>query len=239
MGIQKHALFSSAATAAMLCALDGAATAADMPVKAAAPVAQPVIAVPSWTGFYIGGHLGYAWGKLQGDESGDTMENGGRVDPKGWLAGVHGGYNWQYTNWVFGVEGNWSGVFNSEKKSCAVSACDSYIRGELNSLASIRGRLGWAFNNNQTLLFGTVGGGWRRYTLLQQSGSGDKPFHKSVSGVVWGGGIEHKLTQNVSVRLQALRYQGSQKLGWGSDSGDGHVNIGAVTTVDAGLTWHF
>ena len=35
-----------------------AAQAADMPVKALPPVAPGV----NWTGFYVGGHVGYGWG---------------------------------------------------------------------------------------------------------------------------------------------------------------------------------
>ena len=37
------------------------ALAADMPVKA--PYAAPVF---NWTGFYIGAHAGYAWGRVTG-----------------------------------------------------------------------------------------------------------------------------------------------------------------------------
>src|SRR5262245_46425481 len=43
---------------AWLLATTGFAQAADMPVKAPPPP-EPVL---SWTGFYIGGNVGYAWG---------------------------------------------------------------------------------------------------------------------------------------------------------------------------------
>ena len=45
-------------------ALATPAVAADLPLKAPAP--PPVQAV-SWTGLYVGGHAGYAWGRSDGD----------------------------------------------------------------------------------------------------------------------------------------------------------------------------
>jgi outer membrane immunogenic protein len=85
------------------------ALAADMAVKA--PVAPPV-AVYNWTGFYVGGNIGYAWG------NGDTFFNPLPTaaafvnlrpqtlspDPKGVLGGVQAGYNWQAGRFVLGVE---------------------------------------------------------------------------------------------------------------------------------------
>src|SRR3974390_2120684 len=41
-------------------ALASSAMAADLPVKAPAPL--PAAPIPTWTGFYIGGHVGALWG---------------------------------------------------------------------------------------------------------------------------------------------------------------------------------
>lgn len=237
MKVDQDKLYSGVAAAAMLCALDGVASAADLPVKAAAPVAQPVVAAPNWTGFYLGGQLGYAWAsKLTGDESGTAVVGGG-VKLKGWAAGLHGGYNWQYAQWVFGLEGDINWAFSNGKKACSVTGCDSYIRGELNGLASIRGRLGYAFNN--TLLFATMGEGWRRYKVEGYSGTSHQPVKTTISGLVWGGGIEQKLTQNLSAKIEVFRYLGSKTVNWGSDTSDGSGHVKAATFADAGLTWHF
>ena len=54
-------------------ALTQIAAAADMPVKApVAPVAIPY----NWTGFYVGGHLGYFWGRTHVEEDGVVTEEG-------------------------------------------------------------------------------------------------------------------------------------------------------------------
>jgi outer membrane immunogenic protein len=85
------------------------ALAADMAVKA--PIAAP-IAVYNWTGFYVGGNVGYGWG------NGDTFFNplpSAAIfvnllpqtlspDPKGVFGGVQAGYNWQSGRFVLGVE---------------------------------------------------------------------------------------------------------------------------------------
>ena len=54
------------AAAGALLAVASVASAADLPMKALPPVALPP---PSWTGFYIGGNIGYL---VQHDESGLT-----------------------------------------------------------------------------------------------------------------------------------------------------------------------
>jgi len=47
------------------------ASAADMPIRApaVAPIAPPI----TWTGFYVGGNIGYSWGRAQTDFSGNTV----------------------------------------------------------------------------------------------------------------------------------------------------------------------
>jgi outer membrane immunogenic protein len=97
-------LFISAALPAL--ALASSALAADPGV-----LYNPAAFVPVfyWTGFYLGGNLGYGWGDSASSES---LSNGGGalVAPSSSFKvnGINGGgqtgYNWQVTNWVFGVE---------------------------------------------------------------------------------------------------------------------------------------
>ena len=46
------------------------AFAADLPVKAPVHKAQAPSARYDWSGFYLGGHLGYLWGRSHVDENG-------------------------------------------------------------------------------------------------------------------------------------------------------------------------
>jgi outer membrane immunogenic protein len=94
----------------------GAAVAADMPVKAPAPVL-----VNTWTGFYAGVDLG----AVRGSNEAETFTQspgfgaGGATafDPIsmnstnhwGAIGGGYAGYNWAVTpSWVIGVEGDWN-----------------------------------------------------------------------------------------------------------------------------------
>src|ERR1700690_3629861 len=95
-------------------ALSGAAYAADMPVKA--PMVAPV-PYTSWTGFYVGAHLGIAGldSSCSMGPSSDTFSanlpcfNDPRLgnDPGlgnvGFLGGVQAGYDLQDRGFVYGV----------------------------------------------------------------------------------------------------------------------------------------
>jgi outer membrane immunogenic protein len=106
------------------------AIAADMPVKA--PIYKAPPPVWSWTGFYLGGNVGYSWGRASTDftetsavttvvtattragaplagngtttVTGATAGGNAASDMDGWLGGAQAGYNWQLDQWVFGLE---------------------------------------------------------------------------------------------------------------------------------------
>ena len=97
---------------ALVSVASGSAMAADLaarPVYTKAPVMAPVY---NWTGFYIGGNVGYSWGRsatsytvtgLPGFSTSQNMD--------GWVGGGQAGYNWQFNqNWVFGVEADIQGT---------------------------------------------------------------------------------------------------------------------------------
>jgi outer membrane immunogenic protein len=99
----------------------GAAAAADMPVKAPAPVV-----VNTWTGYYVGGFAGGINGANQSEYfsqgpgfTSTTSSNLVGFDPVslpnsnhwGGTGGVYAGYNWAVTpSWVIGVEGDWGKI---------------------------------------------------------------------------------------------------------------------------------
>jgi outer membrane immunogenic protein len=115
---------------AALAAMGTPAFAADMPLKAP-PVVAPVLY--SWTGFYVGGNLGYSWGRANTDLTETTQttttatittlagtpiasatvvgtpvvfRGSHRTEMDGWLGGFQAGYNYQVNRWVWGVEGD-------------------------------------------------------------------------------------------------------------------------------------
>ena len=100
--------FSLALAAVATIALGAtAASAADLgqrPVYKAQPAL--VVAAYNWSGFYIGGHLGYGWSKT--DVHDLVTGASGSADPSGFLAGGQIGFNWQTGAFVFGIEGDGS-----------------------------------------------------------------------------------------------------------------------------------
>ena len=82
-----------------LAALAGKVAAADLPVKA-----PPQLPAYDWTGFYAGGHLGYAWGNSNWTTPGvsGSLDLAQPIDifaeTGSFFAGVQAGYNYMLPN---------------------------------------------------------------------------------------------------------------------------------------------
>lgn len=145
----------------------------------------------SWTGFYIGTHLGYGWSDVSWQE---TPAFNGNHSGTGALAGGQVGYNWQSGRVVYGVEGDMSGSWIDGGNGC----CGHTI----NWLGSVRGRLGLAVgSDNRTLLYATAGAAWAD---IDYSSVGS--FSNTHFGWVAGAGIERALTPNLSAKIEYLYY---------------------------------
>src|SRR5580704_5797533 len=83
----------ASAAAFLVTVAAGAACAADLPHPSYYTATAPLSAY-SWTGLYLGGNLGYAWGT--------TSNNPTR--PSGLAGGAQAGYNWQAGQFVLGGE---------------------------------------------------------------------------------------------------------------------------------------
>lgn len=196
----------------------------------------------SWGGAYIGAHLGGGWGAL--DDGSSTIKT------NGFIGGVHAGYNLQNGNIVYGIEGDfaWANGEGSQSSSgggcvivqrvCRPFATTTDVRAQLDWLASIRGRLGFAIGN--ALIYGTGGIAWAHSELKVVAtgvGAGSWSDSGTHTGWVAGGGAEFKLTPNLSVRLEALHYRLGDVDFYVAGSG---IPLDLdVTAVRAGLTFHF
>jgi outer membrane immunogenic protein len=231
--MNKALLLSLAAGAAFACI--GPVYAADMsmPYKAL-PMMAPV---SSWTGFYIGVNGGYGWSN--GSTTEDPFQNfalalpgGGTVVPgaslsqkvNGALFGVHGGYNWQTSAWVWGVEGDFdaSGMSNSAQivmpdpllGSGGLATDGLSVQQQVQWLASARARLGYTWGSS--MLYVTGGGAWeslRTKAMLSTdtsagvfSQSGTASNTSTRSGYAVGVGYEWMITNNWIARTEYLHY---------------------------------
>ncbi len=211
-------LLTSVGAVAIVTALAGPVAAADLHVKAVPRVAPAPVAL-NWSGLYIGSHVGYGRATFTGGTF--NTEEGSREIPlgdyhtKGLVVGTQAGYNWQLgpalwgSSWLVGIEGDATITPGWQENRCigkAGSFCDNRsITGQLDWLASIRGRLGLAFD--RTLIYATGGVAWAKNRQTACSDQTTCGFIKEVkTGGVVGGGIEWKYNPALSLRFEGLHY---------------------------------
>jgi len=255
-------------------AIISSASAADLPVKA--PPLAPIMApVWNWNGFYIGINGGYSWGHSSRDLNFFNPLNGvalatgtgGGRDMDGGLFGGQIGYNWQMTNWVFGIEADaqWTGQKGSTTAVCAVTGCfaglvapaggtAATLSDKLDWFATFRGRLGITVTPS-VLLYATGGAVWGEVeTNLGLSGftATGVPFTAVSSsktdrfGWTVGAGIEAMFAANWSAKIEYLYVDmGSISNSVVSPTASG-LPLGANFTsritdniIRAGINYHF
>jgi outer membrane immunogenic protein len=214
-----------------IAAFSGSALAADLPMKA--PAAVPPVPVWSWTGFYLGGNVGYLIENDQGNtfftQPAATFVTGQQFNAasRSFVGGVQGGYNWQVSSWVLGIEADWDWTNSNYGPFCRTAdagpPCSDAGRGFLNFsgktewLASVRGRVGWTWN--QFFVYATGGGAWGRVDTTISSnclvaGCGNNAvtnaltasFGNNRSGWVAGLGTEFVISGNWTGRVEWLHY---------------------------------
>jgi outer membrane immunogenic protein len=139
--------------------LSVSANAADLAVKAR-PALDPVW---SWTGFYIGGHVGAGWGTTETTLTSFPGGPPGAFDfpiaqnsRSGFLGGGQVGYNYQSGWAVFGVQGDIAGMDVKGTTPCITEiACTS----KSDWLATVSGRVGGVVGD-RTLVYIKGGGAW-------------------------------------------------------------------------------
>ena len=191
---------------ALLCA-STQGYAADLP-----SMKQPIFSAPapslSWTGFYVGGQVGYTRGRdVTKEYVTSTMtylnlENG--FTPYGVLGGVHAGGLYQYNNIVAGLEVDLdlTGIRGNFIDPPALPFNPGgIVTTRINTQGSVRGRLGYAFG--PTLLYATGGFAVADYDCYYGNWLGiNEKISKTMTGYTVGGGIEYMLTSAISARLE-------------------------------------
>jgi outer membrane immunogenic protein len=162
-----------------------------------------------WTGFTVGLHAAAGAVDFEGHFRTDAPVFGSNVDMSGMGGGVHGGFNYQLTSLfaesaalVIGVEGDVT-VADWEDFTCnGVSQC---VSGDLELLASVRGRLGVAIESVLVFATGGIAFADARATFRLSSDPNERVKFNDVGGVV-GGGVDIALTESVSFRSEFLYY---------------------------------
>ncbi len=192
------------------------ALAADLGHVEPVPAAPaPVAAATNWSGYTIGALLGYTWGEVEaGTESAD-------ID--GFDGGVYIGANYQWNQFVLGVEAD-----------ALISGVDGGAGGvsvDQDWSASLRARAGIALD--QFLLYGTGG--------VAVTGVEASDATSSDANTLWGwtlgAGAETMLRDNLTARVE-YRYTDYEGKTFTLDSGSGDVDLQAHS-VRAGVGLKF
>ena len=240
-----------------LVALMQSAAAADLPVKAPPATA----AAYDWSGFYAGGHIGYAWGT----SNWSTPGNAGALnlaqpfnafsETGSFLEGLHAGYGFTLPNrFVFGVEADttFPAVQNHNGLSIGGSttffspvagALETYSETMLAS-GTVRGRIGYAPNLGATshwLFYATGGLAWTydQLTLTQlTAGNTDMPFLWRF-GFAAGAGVEAPIAPHWTARLEYLFTDyGYRTVAFATNAQQFTSNF-KLNEVRAGVSYHF
>jgi outer membrane immunogenic protein len=195
------------------------ASAADLPVKAPAPVAAPF----SWTGWYIGAHIGASWGTKEWDQNitvpgvavpniaapatpAFTLVSDSSHTVNGIIGGGQIGFNIQNGWWLWGIELQFSGADVKGKGNCGFSAlwnCSTKV----DAMGTLAGRFGLVWDH--VLVYVKGGGAYAHDKfhldilginipgVIQPSSNSDDRF-----GWMVGTGVEVAITGNWSAKVE-------------------------------------
>jgi outer membrane immunogenic protein len=203
--------------------------------KAPAYMAAPIY---NWTGFYVGGHVGGAFGGNNGFIGTTGNSNDGRF-----LGGLQVGADYQFApNWVVGIEGqySWLGSNNNAVAFIAPGAGFVYNNNQ-RGLGSVTGRLGYTWG--PALLYVKGGYAYSDYSESLTFLGAPTAFTLNSShhdGYTVGAGLEYMFAQNWSGKIEYQYYDFGKTnfvtpvvlSGFGSNRNDEH-------TVKAGINYRF
>ena len=209
-----------------LCALAGSAAAADLPVKAPPPAA----AAYDWSGFYVGGHIGYAAGSSHWSTNSTTAAApplAGTLDvfngldafngTGSFFEGFQAGYNYMTpSRWVIGIEADASfpnTIAGMSTFTSATAGTASYSE-QVEFSSTLRGRVGYAPGHWLFYATGGLAFSFDRFTRTQLAGmpAGGTALPGQVEnlflvprvGGAAGVGVEYALPANWTARLEYL-----------------------------------
>ena len=250
----------SAHAAVLAVTLAGPAMAADLPMKSDVPYVTPRF---SWTSCYVGGHLGGGFARKDmtdpvqlvqdsflgtGSTVGTTTAS---TSPTGAVIGGQIGCDYETaSSVVFGIEGSASGstMKGSTMVGLPLGSPDiALVQANTDFLASVTGRIGYAFDNVLLYAKGGLAVAGDKYYVSGPSFAGSTAYNfqgvDNRYGWVVGGGLDWAFSRHWSVNFEYDYY----KFGNGpilmnemvSGFGAGVVNVNqTVQVAKVGVNFH-
>ncbi|MBR1137797.1 MULTISPECIES: outer membrane protein [Bradyrhizobium] len=172
-----------------------AADLAARPAKTSAVVVPQISPVRSWTGLYVGGHLG---GEFSGASGAFGRESR-------FLGGLQFGADYQFApNWVLGAEGQYSWLAGNGQTS---TLGRRELTRDRNGIGALTGRLGYTWGAGLLYVKGGYAYQDTSYGVRSRAGA---PVAFAVrdnkSGYTVGAGLEYMLAPNWSTKLEYQYY---------------------------------
>jgi len=158
-----------------------------------APYPPVVAPIPfCWTGFFVGGNLGFAW---VDEDIIDSNGNTFSITNNGFIGGGQVGYNYQIGNFVFGAEWMFDGTSLNLPTVGGISATTKWV-------TTFAGRFGYAWG--RWLGYGKVGGGMvgTDVTIANLTNGGSVNTSNDNTGWLVGTGVEWAFAPNWTVKLE-------------------------------------
>jgi outer membrane immunogenic protein len=195
----------NSAAVCLILGLSAPSQAAGISTSLAEP--EPVVAATTWQGFHVGVRVGYGFGG--DDEVGHRSPDGrlvaspGTLDIDGFTYGLRLGWRGErpFANraFVYGVELGFDGSTIEDAFDLNGYAASS----ELDNLWGLRLKLGQTDPSKQTLFYGILGYVWGEVDYAVTGAKGGSTIaldtSENMSGFTIGLGVEHKLTDNISL----------------------------------------
>jgi high affinity Mn2+ porin len=201
--------------------------AADISVVSSMPLKAPLIANYDWSGFYLGGHVGYSRGYGRNTLF-DPNPTAASSSFGSLFGGLQFGYNYLLpSRLLLGIEGDISFPnYLDDGIVASRSTPSSAVTEKLDFVSTVRGRAGYVFDH--WLFYATGGLAWSQARFLEDSNStGNDKILRMRTGWALGAGAELAIAPGWTARLEYL-YDHLGKTSGTFPSGPGY----ASTTVD-------
>jgi outer membrane immunogenic protein len=222
-------LFAFLTAAGLSLALGQAALATDLPqrpVYKAPPIMSPV-PVYNWTGFYVGGNVGGAWGSVDITD----VNTGASASPNnsGFSGGGQIGFDYQMGQWVIGIRNIFDGTSISDGATLSSPLFSGTVNSKLSWFDALTGRVGYLVQPN-LLLYGQGGAAWTSWNITANVNGVQVAEISGGNRTGWtvGGGVEWMFVPQWSAFLE-YNY-----MGFGTRSAAGQICLaGVACTTDA------
>jgi len=196
-------------------------------------------AAARWSGFYLGGSLGYGFGESR--QNLDRNDNHGyaSVKPDGFTGSLAAGYNFMLgPSMLIGAEGE-IGVMNLSRNDKPIYDGHSW-KPQFGPLwGSLRGRVGYVLNRD-FLLYGTAGLAFMQTDNWTVGNNWNESSWdaKMRSGWVIGAGLEYALTERWSAKAEYLYMDFGRHKGRTEDN-DPYWYDDSASIVRVGVNYRF